>query len=113
VRGHARRQIATKRDNALVTGHAIVVQQGSQFGAAAAHAGQVRRHRQPMRLVQMLDRLTGVAQRRTPGAEGDRRVFRLIGLQRRRGAIHLGALFVGLGRKEFKADRRHRVGFRV
>ena len=48
----------------------------------------------------------------TFGAGGSTLSYTPETIQRLRRAVELRALFIGLGRKEFEADRRHRRGFR-
>src|SRR5690242_853506 len=62
-----------------------------------------------MLAVQAGHRLAGVAKRGTASAERHRGVIGLHLLEQLRCAIELCALLIGLGWKEFKADRRHRA----
>src|SRR5690606_785705 len=86
---------------------AVARQERRQFGAGAAHAGQVGRGVQPVAADQRAHRLAGVAQRRPAGAEGAGHVLRRPGLQAGRGAVQLRALVVVLGRVELEADGDH------
>ena len=108
VAGHARGQVAAQRDDALAAHRLVLVEQLADFRARAAHARQVRRGVQAVRIAQVAHDLRRVRQRRTARAEGDADVVGLERLQFRQRRFERGFLLVGLGRKEFEADRRHR-----
>ena len=104
---HARRQVAAQCHDAVASQCAVLAQQGADFLAAAAHAGQVRHAGHAVGVAQALHGFRGLAERGAAGTERHRHELRCQSLELAHGAVELGALLVGLGRVELEADRQH------